>query len=156
GGSFDLKTLATVCEAPYHAIADDLWPALRDGLIVCGSADYQAAHEHVAPGAGERRAALRDDLHRKLRVEIDAGRFNVHYRFLHDRVQQAAYQLIPEAERRQRHLNIGRLLLRRCATDAQRDELIFELTNHLNLGVELVYEPAEQLTLARLNLSAGM
>jgi len=153
GGTFDLKTLATVHQAPYHVTAHALWPALCEGLIECGSADYQAADAHDA-GAPEQ-AEIRDRLNDKLREEVDAGRFNVRYRFLHDRVQQAAYLLIPDLHRPTKHLEIGRLLLRLCPSEAQREDKIFELTNHFNLGVDLITDPDELLTLARLNAQAG-
>jgi len=162
GGTFDLKTLATVCELPYHSAAHELWPALSEGLLVCGSSDHQAADERLAPdgpggpGGDAHAGEIRDQLYHQLREEIESGRFNVRYRFLHDQVQQAAYQLIPARERRERHLHIGRLLLRWCTSDAVRDELIFELTNHFNLAVELVTDPGEQIMLAKLNLLAGI
>ncbi len=76
------------------------------------------------------------------------------YVFLHDRVQQAAYALIPEAERPPVHLNVGRLLLERSAGQVPDDRL-FETVNHLNLGHHLIQDLAERLTLARLNLGAG-
>jgi predicted ATPase/signal transduction histidine kinase/tRNA A-37 threonylcarbamoyl transferase component Bud32 len=90
------------------------------------------------------------------------------YRFLHDRVQQAAYSLIPEARRAEVHLRIGRLLLasrrQRGPRDADgepgdgredEDASIFDVANHLNLGAHLMTDPAERLELAALNLSAG-
>lgn len=76
------------------------------------------------------------------------------YRFAHDRVQQAAYSLVPEADRPKIHLRIGRLLLR--STPPERlDERVFVITNQLNRGIELMTDPAERMRLARLNLSAG-
>lgn len=76
------------------------------------------------------------------------------YAFLHDRVQEAAYSLIPVAERPAAHLHIGRLLL---AHTPQQElaENIFEIVGQLNRGAALMTAPAEQVNLAELNLVAG-
>jgi predicted ATPase/transcriptional regulator with GAF, ATPase, and Fis domain len=76
------------------------------------------------------------------------------YAFIHDRVQQAAYALIPEVERAGVHLGVGRQLLAECGTPVP-DERLFEIVNHLNVGRLLVDDAAERLTLSRLNLAAA-
>jgi predicted ATPase/signal transduction histidine kinase len=76
------------------------------------------------------------------------------YRFLHDRIQQAAHALIPEAERKAIHLRIGRLLLERLSPEEAREKL-FELVSQLNTGVELISGTEERHRLARLNAEAG-
>ncbi|MDY7225328.1 trifunctional serine/threonine-protein kinase/ATP-binding protein/sensor histidine kinase [Hyalangium rubrum] len=78
-----------------------------------------------------------------------------HYRFLHDRIQQAAHSISSEAERQAIHLRIGRLMLA-SLTQEQIREVIFEVVSQLNAGVELIDEPAERHHLARLNAEAGM
>ena len=60
------------------------------------------------------------------------------YRFLHDRVQQAAYSLIPESERAAVHLRIGRLLAGAARRRRQLEEQIFEIVNQLNRGAALI------------------
>ncbi|HEX8706539.1 MAG TPA: ATP-binding sensor histidine kinase [Myxococcaceae bacterium] len=76
------------------------------------------------------------------------------YRFLHDRIQQAAHALLPEAERKALHLRIGRLLLERLSPEQVREEL-FGVVGQLNAGAELIQEPAERHRVARLNAEAG-
>jgi predicted ATPase len=76
------------------------------------------------------------------------------YAFIHDRVQQAAYALIPEQERSVVHLGVGRQLLAECGAQVPEDRL-FEIVQHLNVGRRLVDDPAERLALARLNLAAA-
>ncbi|WP_438037965.1 AAA family ATPase [Sorangium sp. So ce128] len=76
------------------------------------------------------------------------------YRFLHDRVQQAAHALIPEAELGAVHLRIGRLLAAHAPPDAA-EARVFEIAGHLNLGAALVTDRREKVRIARLNLVAG-
>jgi len=76
------------------------------------------------------------------------------YKFLHDRIQQAAYSLIPEEQRAEIHLRIGRVLL---ASMAQNDlaEHLFDVANQLNLGAALLIDRDEKAQVATIDLRAG-
>ncbi len=74
--------------------------------------------------------------------------------FLHDRVQQAAYQLIDEADRPGTHLRIGRLL-RAQTSDDDLEDRAFEIVEHIGHALSDLTDPAERLDIARLNVSAG-
>ncbi|PTL80106.1 ATP-binding sensor histidine kinase [Vitiosangium sp. GDMCC 1.1324] len=76
------------------------------------------------------------------------------YRFLHDRIQQAAHALIPEEERKAVHLRIGRLLLASLPAEEVREK-IFDVVNQLNAGAELLQSPEERHHVAMLNAEAG-
>jgi PAS domain S-box-containing protein len=76
------------------------------------------------------------------------------YAFLHDRVQEAAYALIPNSERAAAHLRIGRLLTSRTAPD-DIEEKIFEIVNQLDRGTTLISSQEERERVAELNLIAG-
>ena len=76
------------------------------------------------------------------------------YRFLHDRVQEAAYSLIPANLRGAAHLRIGRLLAAQTPPD-KREEAIFEIVNQLNRGAALITARDEREQLAERDLIAG-
>jgi predicted ATPase/class 3 adenylate cyclase len=76
------------------------------------------------------------------------------YRFAHDRVQQAAYALIAEAERPALHLKVGRLLLAQFDGEA-RDARLFDIVDHMNTGRTELASSADRKQLAGLNLEAG-
>jgi len=95
-------------------------------------------------------AALVDALHQRLIERLDRS-----YKFVHDRVQEAAYTLIPEASRAQAHLAIGRLLMGHTPPE-KRDHSIFEIVNQLNRGASLITSPEERERVAELNLTAGV
>ena len=76
------------------------------------------------------------------------------YAFLHDRVQEAAYALVPEKRRKELHLKLGRLLLAQYP-QAVPAERVFDVVDQLNRGVDLVTDGTERTTLRRLNTAAG-
>ncbi|MFM0511449.1 trifunctional serine/threonine-protein kinase/ATP-binding protein/sensor histidine kinase [Paraburkholderia sp. RL17-373-BIF-A] len=76
-------------------------------------------------------------------------------KFLHDRIQQAAYSLVPEERRSEVHLRIGRVLLSNMTADELADHL-FDVANQFNRGAALIKAPEERERVAELNLSAGM
>jgi PAS domain S-box-containing protein len=86
--------------------------------------------------------------------ELDVDLLVQEYKFLHDRVQQAAYALIDESQKQVVHLQIGRNLLKKTLPE-QLSERLFEIVDHLNHGIELVCDQAEHNEIARLNLIAG-
>ncbi|MGR3319273.1 MAG: histidine kinase [Candidatus Anammoxibacter sp.] len=76
------------------------------------------------------------------------------FRFLHDRVQQAAYTLISNEHKKDAHLKIGRLMLKNMDKHGF-EEKMFDIVNHLNYGRELIIDRKERNELARFNLTVG-
>ncbi len=143
GNLFDLATLAMVADQTQSEVAAALWPALKEELVLPRSEIYK-----FYQGRDSRYG-----------VEVPQHGLNnddscSDYQFLHDRVQQAAYSLIPEQAKQSTHLHIGRRLLE-CIPPAEQDGHLFEIVNQLNLGTALIAEPAEQEKLALLNLAAS-
>ncbi|QLE47771.1 GAF domain-containing protein [Nostoc sp. C057] len=138
GNRFNLEMLAVVNEKSPSATAIDLWSALQAGLILPLSDTYK-----IPQLLNQSELATYCDK----AVQVD-------YKFLHDRVQQAAYSLIPTDQQKQVHLKVGKLLLHNTEK-AQLEEHLFEIVNHLNAGSSLIVEPAERYELSELNLKAG-
>jgi predicted ATPase/signal transduction histidine kinase/tRNA A-37 threonylcarbamoyl transferase component Bud32 len=146
GNTFDLKTLAIVDARSPQQTAGSLWAGLREGLLLPLGDAYKFIED---------RSAAAPFLVENGTPETQAGTSaRVGYRFLHDRVQQAAYSLIPKEKRREVHLRIGHLM-RSALTPEERDEELFTIVGHLNLGSELLTEQAERDELAALNVVAG-
>src|SRR5271165_4551834 len=76
------------------------------------------------------------------------------YKFLHDRIQQAAYSLIPEAHRAEVHLRIGRVLLA-SMTAEELAEHLFDVANQFNRGAARLIDRDEKAQVATINLRAG-
>ncbi|MGI0493708.1 trifunctional serine/threonine-protein kinase/ATP-binding protein/sensor histidine kinase [Alkalinema pantanalense CENA528] len=136
GAQFDLHTLAIVSEQSEIEVATALWKALQDRLILPINETYKFFQGETGTTP-----------------EVEA--IVVPYRFLHDRVQQAAYSLIPEAEKLATHLQIGQLLLKDSAPEDLQSNKVFEIVNHLNRAIQLINDPQERHHLAHLNLAAG-
>src|SRR5262249_51017750 len=95
-------------------------------------------------------AALREAVRQHLIDPLGSA-----YKLVHDRVQEAAYALIPEESRAESHLRIGRLLLA-CTPPQGRDDAIFEIVSQLNRGATLITSTVERGQVAELNLAAGL
>ena len=78
------------------------------------------------------------------------------FRFAHDRIQQAASQLIPADERQHVHLKIGRLLLSHCTADTL-DNSVVDIVNHFNQPgtIQLLTSQREMREVVQLELRAA-
>ena len=130
GNRFDLQKLAIVYEHNIVETARVLWPALLAELILPLDENYKF-----------------DQSPEKLAL--------TRYKFLHDRVQQAAYSLIDEHERPSLLLKTGRLLWANVS-DAELDGMLFELLDTLNSARALITDSDEQKRLLALNLRGGI
>jgi len=141
GASFSLKLLSVATQLPPADVTKALWPALQAGLVL----PVNDAYKFVETEADETEE-VSGTLHQFASTTA--------FKFLHDRVQQAAYSLINSDARPEFHLRTGRLLLDH-ADEEEQDEQIFDIVNHLNLGKDLITEEKERQQLATLNLTAA-
>ncbi len=105
--------------------------------MICGTAE-DVLKESLA-------GAIRDGL---------VARHSDSYRFLHDRIQEAAYALIPDAHRSDIHLRIGRALLT-CITNQESTAHLFDIADQFNRGAAKLSCPTERIRVAQINLRAG-
>jgi PAS domain S-box-containing protein len=102
---------------------------------------------------GKSNDEVRSDLWSAVRLEL-VEHLGGSYKFIHDRVQEAAYSLTPDRLRAEAHLRIGRLLAVHTPAE-KREEAVFEIVNQLNRGAALITSRGEREQLAELNLLAG-
>ncbi len=131
GNTFTLETLATIYEHTVAETAQALLPALKQYTVLPLHSDYRLA-----------------------RHQDETLTLNPNYRFQHDRVQQAAYNLIETRELPRVHLSVGRLMLQYSGGQVANDQLI-DIVNHLNQGRALISSGEERRQLAEFNLRAG-
>jgi predicted ATPase/signal transduction histidine kinase len=147
GNRFNLDVLSVVNAKSLSDTATDLWSALQESLIVPLSDDYKTPllwkPEIESIDHSETSSAF-----------VPKTPSAIPYRFLHDRVQQAAYALIPEDQKKEVHLKVGQLLLENIKPNALKEN-IFDVVNQLNIGAELITHQAERNKLAQFNLIAG-
>jgi predicted ATPase/signal transduction histidine kinase len=145
GDKFTLDVLSIIKEESPGVTANQLYPSLQAGLILPLNETYKIPLllDEDGHSSGESK-------HENLESRIKG----VGYKFLHDRVQQAAYSLIPESEKQATHLKIGQLLLKQTPPEFLAENIL-DVVNQLNVGLELLSSPAEKEELAKLNFTAG-
>ncbi|WP_428262267.1 AAA family ATPase [Haliangium sp.] len=129
GGEFALSHLAAAVERAPDDIIEAMRQPIHEELVY----PLQSSYEPLSSAGGD--------------LE---GR----YRFFHDRIQQAAYLLIPRDRIAAIHLEIGRGLSALAQTEGA-EVLEFDVVNHLNLGAALMDDDDERVALAEKNLAVG-
>ncbi len=135
GLKFDLATLAAIAGASMMDTARDLKEAIAQGLIVPIGDAYRLIELEI-PLEGR---------------EADVA---TEYRFSHDRIQQAAYDLIPPADHAAVRHRTGRILLK-LHKGRNLDSYVFTIANHLNASVDLLRGEGDRWELVELNVMAA-
>ena len=131
GNQFGLSDVAVICEKTFSDLNHDIRIAIEKGFISPTDRNYRFINlQNILPSE------------------------DIHFSFSHDRIQQAAYSLIPDDKKKAIHLKIGRHLLEsldhRCLSVN-----IFDIVNHLNASGDLVSGFKERCELSNLNILAG-
>jgi predicted ATPase len=79
------------------------------------------------------------------------------FRFAHDKIQEAVYEMMPEQQRRENHMRFGLALCTQTLDNGVDDEeLFFAAVNQINQGgPTAVHEQSQKSVFAQLNLKAG-
>lgn len=131
GNSFDANLLKLIAEIPLEETIQRLDPAIDESLIL-----------------------PKDNNYRLISTDADLSDQKIEFSFIHDRIQQSFYSLIPDEEKKKVHLQIGRLLDKNIAGE-KRNEKIFDIVFQFNTGLHLIQEQKEKIHLSKLNLQAG-
>ncbi|MGO8878419.1 MAG: AAA family ATPase [Desulfomonilaceae bacterium] len=133
GNLFGLHILSWAIHDSLRNVAVDLKPAISEGLVFPVGTGFKSV---------------------ELEIEEANPSMKLEYQFAHDRIQYAAYSLIPENERALIHRKLARLLLENTAADSP-DDHIFDVVDQFNSAFSIVVDDQERSELAELNLRAG-
>jgi predicted ATPase/signal transduction histidine kinase/DNA-binding response OmpR family regulator len=149
GGSFSVNLLAHILKISLIDLEVSVWEALQAGLIICDNTVYKTSHKVISKLEIESVLSKKLDLTpSQLTSDEDT------YSFIHDRVQQAAYGLIPKNRQKAIHFEIGFYILN-ALSPIQKEDEIFEIVNQINLGIDNIKTDLERKKIARLNWIAG-
>lgn len=134
GNRFNLKMLSLILGKNLQETFLLLWEAVQKNLLI---------------PIGEYKIFLISE-----EVSISDG-IDLEINFIHDRVQQSAYGLIGEEEKKNIHHKIGNIYFNQLSVE-ERSERIFEIIHHLNFGSDLIDDKIEIYELVKLNYSTGL
>jgi predicted ATPase/serine phosphatase RsbU (regulator of sigma subunit) len=133
GNQFELDILSIVSEQTLQQVIEQLHEAVFENLLLPLGDAYKALEF----------------------IKLEANSLDtIEYKFSHDRIQQAAYSLIPDSQKQSVHQQVGQLLLQNTP-DEQLEDKIFDIVNQLNFATELLTQQSQREELAQLNLMAG-
>jgi diguanylate cyclase (GGDEF)-like protein len=133
GNQFNLIDIANILGKDISTISNEIWDAVKNNIIIPLSSDYAIIRESNAAGL--------DKISEQL------------YKFQHDRVQQAAYQLVSQDINNKNHYEIGNYFLKIYSKEL--DKHIIQITSQLNQGREFYVTLEDKFELANYNLRAG-
>lgn len=140
GNTFSLRDLSEITETSQVNVYNILNPAIKGGYINTNNNRY--------------RSLALSSIGANSEIELQLAAKTIQFTFSHDKVQQAAYNLISHSELASLHLRIGRLLIK-SKDEAKLNEDIFELLNHFAISSHLIESPEEKKIIAEICLTAG-
>ncbi|MEY3302292.1 MAG: hypothetical protein RLZZ139_664 [Cyanobacteriota bacterium] len=133
GNQFDLDTLVLASERSHIETIQSLRESICEGLIL----PLNPAHQSIHYG-----------------IELTDDHPAIAYRFVHDRIQQAAHSLISEVHQSVIHQRIGQQLLKNTSSE-ELESKVFDIVDQLNLSLGLISSQSDRDQLAQLNLLAA-
>jgi PAS domain S-box-containing protein len=133
GNQFDFKTLSMVSSLDTQMLQQHLISATREEILFIERTRFDSDSS----------------------ISIESNLEEATFHFQHDRIQQAAYALIPEEIRTPTHLRIGRILWQRDDIEINQENILM-IANHMNIAIQLVKNKEERFNLAQLNLQVGI
>ena len=140
GNIFDLATLSLINKKSILETSNELKNAINSEMIVPIGDTYRLVDTMVETPENS-----------KLNLKTAKS---IKYRFQHDRVQQASYELLENERKFKLRLEIGRILYNNTEI-TKKEEAIFDIVNHFNTGIEYITDKNEYSLLINLNLQAG-
>ena len=99
-----------------------------------------------------------DDVNRAVEdglMDLDVGKSSI--RFVHDKVREAAFEMISPEHRDNFHYEIGMALLKNCENEpGAKRRCLFAILDQINHGVPSLCDETERSLIVRLNLEAGL
>ena len=158
GNQFDLRTLAAINFLTPEHTASSLWELLKAGLLMPLDDRFSWAEHLSQPDHASLDTDVNKDTRAIKNTEANDSKQLTYqstaYRFAHDRIQQAAYSLLPDDDKHRIHLSVGQSLLENQQNN-NIDDIIFNVANHLNLAASFSKSSSNPTQLAELNLRAG-
>ena len=133
GKQFSLRDLSLLIENSHSNVARLLQLHINEGFVIPLSKDYLYAINSESD----------------LKSEIS-------YKFQHDKIQQASYELLDLKERKSLHLKIARNLFSISQKENNINDILFDLLNHWNQSLELVTGNDELISIRNYNYEAGI
>ncbi|WP_141734499.1 protein kinase domain-containing protein [Oligoflexus tunisiensis] len=129
GNEFDLATLAELLQKDRAHVMSDLQDSIKTGLIMPLSSQYRYLSDTA---------------------KIDPSHININLKFQHDKIQQAAYNLIGHEVRQRTHLSIARIL----DSSPKHKDRYLEIARHYNEALSFITSEAEKKEVIAINLKA--
>ncbi|MBR0697375.1 AAA family ATPase [Bradyrhizobium lablabi] len=125
----------------------------RQALVGLACLGSSAAPTTLARALGTSEKQVHADLRGAVRLQL-IELVDGCYRFVHDRVHEAAYTLQPDEDKPALHLRIGTALAAHVVPD-ETSETVYLVAGQLNRGIAATTSEAERRQIIAINLSAG-
>ncbi|MBK8652723.1 MAG: AAA family ATPase [Haliscomenobacter sp.] len=135
GTRFKLSVLASLSQKMIPWTLRHLLPAIEVGLVIPLDANFEILRY----------------------MEEEAGAFpEVRFKFVHDRVQEAAYSMVNREEQSLLHYRVAQILSREYSAESGSSSDLFSMVNHYNQALSFVWMEEERERLFKLNREAGL